>query len=178
MIPFFPQVQIRYLTIIIDVQWITFVFNDSISKCGRIWKIIRGAIWGGTNLGTRGACQVLSPLLGAPTKKHHGVGGLKKQTNYHTLEKKKKIWIGINFNFLFIFGFLRWGHKILHADSNGVSGPYGRILASWMPFPATNRILNFIFLQKFLPFCPFLTIFFFLRTKIKPNVIKFYTMIF
>jgi hypothetical protein len=59
-------------------------------------------IWGQV-----GACQVLSPLLGAPTKKHHGVGGLKKQTNYHTLEKKKKIWIGINFNFLFIFGFLR-----------------------------------------------------------------------
>ena len=29
-----------------------------------------------------------------------------------------------------------------------------------MPFPATNRILNFIFLQKFLAFCPFLTIFF------------------
>ena len=74
--------------------------------------------------------------------------------------------------------FLRWGHKILHVDSNGVSGPCDRILAAWMPFPATNRILNFIFLQKFLPFCPFLTICFFLRTKIKLNVIKFYTMIF
>ena len=35
-----------------------------------------------------------------------------------------------------------------------------RILAGEMPFPATNRILNFIFLQKFLLFCPFLTFFF------------------
>jgi len=56
----------------------------------------------------------------------------------------------------FFHEFLRWGHKILHVNSNGRSG---RILADWIPFPATDRILNFILLQKFLSFCPFLTIF-------------------
>ena len=65
----------------------------------------------------------------------------------------------------FFHGFLRWGHEILHADYNGLSRPSGRILAGRMPFPATNRILNFIFLQKFLAFCPFLTIFFLSEPK-------------
>ena len=65
----------------------------------------------------------------------------------------------------FFHKFLRWGHTILHADYNGLSGPSDRILAGRMSFLATNRILNFIFLQKFLQFCPFLTIFFFTEPK-------------
>ena len=46
----------------------------------------------------------------------------------------------------FFHEFLRWDHKILHNNSWGLSGPSGRFLPGRIPFPATNLILNFIFL--------------------------------
>ena len=73
--------------------------------------------------------------------------------------KKKGPFLG-GYVFLdFFYEFLRWGKKILHDNSRGLTGPFGRILAGQMPFPATNLVLNFIFLQKFLQFCSFLDIF-------------------
>ena len=60
----------------------------------------------------------------------------------------------------FFYEFLRLGQKILHNNSTELIGSFCWILAVRMPFPATNFVLNFIFLQKFLQFCSFLDIFF------------------
>ena len=56
---------------------------------------------------------------------------------------------------IFFHEFLRWGHKILHTNSNGLRGPSGKILANRMPFPDTNRILNFNFCRNFFHFVHF-----------------------
>ena len=112
---------------------------------------------------------LFSPIIGLTWEKKiqtkHATSMLSRSVGFRSDPPPKGGFWGGSVFLDFFHGFLRWGHKILHADSNGLSGPSGRILAGRMPFPATNRILNFIFLQKFLPFCPILTIFFFSEPK-------------
>ena len=69
-------------------------------------------------------------------------------------KKRSFFWRGMFF-WIFFMNFLRWGQKILHDHSRELSRPSGRILAGQMPFPATNLVLNFTFLQKFMQFAHF-----------------------
>ena len=67
--------------------------------------------------------------------------------------------------FDFCHGFLRYFQRVKRTSSP--------ILLGRMQFSATNCILNFIFLRKVLQFCLFL-LYFFLWTKTKLDVIKFF----
>ena len=91
-------------------------------------------------------------------KKKHATSMLSRSVHYCT-PKGFFFWGGRYVILEYFHEFLRWDHKILHADSWKLSGPFGRILAGRILFPATNLILNFIFFQKFLQFLAFLGIF-------------------
>ena len=83
-------------------------------------------------------------------------------------KKRGPFWGG--YVFLDFFNeFLRWGQKILHDNSRGLSGLSGRILADQMPFPATNLVLNFIFFAEISAILLIFKHFFFQSAKKWPN---------